>query len=108
MTNRGLAMVSDKPKSPEREVQDRRMARTRRRLADPQVRGQLMVKLKAEYERGRSIRAVATDSGLAFGTTRNLLIEAGVTLRTRSGPRLHPQQPTEEALAQGGHDDRRP
>jgi hypothetical protein len=43
--------------------------------------------LKARYEAGESIRALATTDNLAYGTVRNLLVQAGVTLRSRGGAR---------------------
>lgn len=37
------------------------------------------------YDRGRSIREIAADTGRSFGVVRALLLEAGVTLRPRGG-----------------------
>lgn len=39
------------------------------------------------YEAGSSIRGVAEAYGVAYGTARALLLEAGVRLRSRAGTR---------------------
>jgi len=80
-----------KPRSRKRQRQYRRMAHTRQRLANPQVRDAVAEEAKAAYERGSSIRDIARHHKLAFGTVRTLLIEAGVTLRGRGGPNRAPQ-----------------
>lgn len=41
--------------------------------------------IRREYEAGASIRALSEKHGLAFGTVRNLLVEAGATLRGQGG-----------------------
>ncbi|WP_030672249.1 helix-turn-helix domain-containing protein [Streptomyces sp. NRRL B-1347] len=41
--------------------------------------------LRVTYEAGASIRSLAARSGLAYGTVRKLLLEAGTTLRGRGG-----------------------
>jgi transcriptional regulator with XRE-family HTH domain len=41
--------------------------------------------LRLKYEAGMSIRDLAVASGVAWGTARTLLIEAGTTLRPRGG-----------------------
>jgi hypothetical protein len=64
----------------------RRIARTKKRLSDEDARQSLREELKAAYEAGASIRDLATSQKLAFGTVRTLLLEAGVTLRSRGGP----------------------
>jgi transcriptional regulator with XRE-family HTH domain len=47
------------------------------------VRGGMTI--RREYEAGASIRALSARHGLAFGTVRNLLVEAGATLRGQGG-----------------------
>lgn len=47
------------------------------------VRGGMTI--RREYEAGASIRALSEKHGLAFGTVRNLLVEAGATLRGQGG-----------------------
>ncbi|MCD2197622.1 helix-turn-helix domain-containing protein [Actinomycetospora endophytica] len=42
--------------------------------------------LAAHYENGATIRGLADASGYSFGRVRELLLEAGVTLRRRGGP----------------------
>jgi hypothetical protein len=64
----------------------RRMIRTRRRLANEENRTALSAELKVAYEAGASIRDLAAEHRLAFGTVRTLLLEAGVVLRVRGGP----------------------
>lgn len=64
----------------------RRVIRTRRRLADEATRTTLSAELKVAYEAGESIRELAAEHRLAYGTTRTLLLEAGVVLQTRGGP----------------------
>ncbi|MPZ81913.1 MAG: transcriptional regulator [Actinophytocola sp.] len=46
--------------------------------------------------RGSSIRELAEAHKLAFGTVRTLLIETGVTLRSRGGPNRAQQKPRQE------------
>ena len=84
------------------------MARTRRRLADPLVRKKFQALVKARHERGTSIRATAEEHHLSYGTTRRLLIEAGVTLGSRRGLNRAPQGPPQEPPAHNGHYDRNP
>jgi len=48
-------------------------------------RSQLRVKFARRYQKGESIRGLATASGMAYGTARNLLLESGVVLRGRGG-----------------------
>ncbi|WP_284576658.1 helix-turn-helix domain-containing protein [Streptomyces sp. 2P-4] len=54
----------------------------------PRRRGQEREKLRSDlakgYDSGASIRMLADDYELSFGLTRTLLLEAGVTLRTRA------------------------
>ncbi|WP_019548532.1 helix-turn-helix domain-containing protein [Streptomyces sulphureus] len=40
-----------------------------------------------QYEAGASIRDLIAEHGLSYGLTRTLLLEAGVTLRSRRGGR---------------------
>lgn len=47
----------------------------------PQERARLLRWLAQNYERGATIRSLATRTGYSFGTTRSFLLEAGVTLR---------------------------
>jgi transposase-like protein len=51
------------------------------RIIRSEVRDQLVLQLVAGYLRGYSIRRLARAYGLSFGTTRNLLLEGGATLR---------------------------
>lgn len=46
--------------------------------------------LKAKYEAGTSIRALADETNLSYGLVHSMLSEAGVTLRGRSGHRKKP------------------
>ncbi|PSK52409.1 hypothetical protein B0E38_04735 [Streptomyces sp. 111WW2] len=43
--------------------------------------------LARDYRAGASIRAVAAEHRLSYGTARTLLLEEGVRLRTRVGTR---------------------
>lgn len=72
----------------------RRIARTKKRLRDEDTRQVLREQLKAAYQAGASIRDLARSNRLAFGTVRTLLLEAGVTLRSRGGPN-HMRRDTE-------------
>ncbi|MDX2919684.1 helix-turn-helix domain-containing protein [Streptomyces sp. NE06-03C] len=47
-------------------------------------REKLRMSLAKQYDGGLSIRKVAGPAGLSYGLTRTLLLEAGVTLRTRA------------------------
>lgn len=57
----------------------------------PHLKGDKREKAKSRaaelYATGCSIRAVAADLGRSYGFTHALLLEAGVTLRTRGGGR---------------------
>ena len=46
-----------------------------------------MANVADQYGAGVSIRELAKAAGLSFGLTRALLLEAGVKLRARGGPR---------------------
>ena len=48
-------------------------------------RAALAVTLKEQYERGVSIRALVAATGRSFGFIHALLVESGVTLRSRGG-----------------------
>lgn len=56
-----------------------------------QLRGDARTKVAADfaalYRQGDSIRAIVARSGRSYGTVRDLLLEAGVKLRTRAGTR---------------------
>lgn len=60
-------------------------ARRARRLARQTDRMALAEELATEYGQGSSIRQVAEGHRLTYGTTRNLLADAGVTFRRRGG-----------------------
>ncbi|MFE4329693.1 helix-turn-helix domain-containing protein [Streptomyces sp. NPDC056831] len=57
----------------------------------PRLKGKARAKkgrdLATKYEAGSSIRALAEWADLSYGTTRVLLLEAGVKLRGRGGKR---------------------
>ncbi|NED97514.1 hypothetical protein G1H11_19640 [Phytoactinopolyspora alkaliphila] len=64
------------------------------RVADKLVKGarisggqrdQLSTDLKKQYESGRSIRELASETGRSYGFVHRLLSESGVTLRGRGG-----------------------
>ena len=48
-------------------------------------RDELGGQLKTRYDAGESIRDIADDLNRSFGFVRNVLVEAGVTLRGRGG-----------------------
>jgi hypothetical protein len=50
-------------------------------------RERLMADLRARYESGASIRALARQTGRSYGFVHGLLQEAGVALRRRGAPR---------------------
>jgi transposase len=56
-----------------------------------QVRGaerrELTERVVREYEKGQSIRDIASTIGRSYGFVHRLLTEGGVTLRTRGGAR---------------------
>jgi len=56
-----------------------------------QISGAERERLSAEmarlYEGGADIRAIAVATGRGYGTTRRMLLEAGVALRSRGGAR---------------------
>lgn len=55
-----------------------------KRLTGPE-RASMAALLAKEYEAGESIRQLAVKHGTSIGRTRNLLVEAGVSFRTRGG-----------------------
>jgi hypothetical protein len=57
---------------------------TSKRLQGPE-RAKIAALLAKEYEAGASIRQLATAHGTSIGRARNLLVEAGVSFRTRGG-----------------------
>lgn len=56
----------------------------RPRLAGPE-RARKAARLRKEYEKGRSVRRIAEDADLSYGTTYTLLQEAGTVMRDRQG-----------------------
>lgn len=56
-----------------------------RRLAPGPDRDKLAAGLKAKYEGGKSIRALAEETGRSYGGVHRLLEDAGVTFRSRGG-----------------------
>ncbi|GAB2756293.1 helix-turn-helix domain-containing protein [Streptomyces bullii] len=49
------------------------------------ARKRLAETMKEQYQRGRSIRAIAEDHGRSYGFVHRVLTEAGVSLRSRGG-----------------------
>lgn len=47
----------------------------------------LSKQLAREYKGGLSIREVADQNGISYGKTRSLLVESGVKIRPRGGPK---------------------
>lgn len=56
-----------------------------RKLLPRRERDKLAAALKARYEAGASIRALAEDTGRSYGGVHRLLAGAGVAFRSRSG-----------------------
>ncbi|WP_370270845.1 helix-turn-helix domain-containing protein [Streptomyces sp. V4I8] len=56
-----------------------------RRLTPGPDRDKLAADLKAKYEGGQSIRALAEETGRSYGGVHRLLQDAGVTFRSRGG-----------------------
>ncbi len=48
-------------------------------------RTDLVKQLVKRYERGESIRSIATDIGRSYGFVHGVLVESGATLRGRGG-----------------------
>lgn len=57
----------------------------RKRITDPADRLRIATDLKAKYEQGASIRALAKATERSYGWVHRLLEESGVTLRGRGG-----------------------
>lgn len=49
------------------------------------ARDKLAADLKKKYDQGRSIRALAEETGRSYGFVHRMLSETGVTLRGRGG-----------------------
>ncbi|MCZ4102222.1 transcriptional regulator [Streptomyces sp. So13.3] len=60
------------------------------------AREKVTTQLATDYENGASIRTLATLTGHSYGFIHRVLVDAGVTLRSRGGPnnRSRPGQPT--------------
>ncbi|MDJ0344187.1 helix-turn-helix domain-containing protein [Streptomyces sp. H10-C2] len=56
-----------------------------RRLLPGPERDEVVAGLKAQYEAGTSIRALAQSSGRSYGGVHRLLADAGVVFRSRGG-----------------------
>ncbi|MFD4335865.1 helix-turn-helix domain-containing protein [Streptomyces anulatus] len=56
-----------------------------RRLLPGPERDKVAAELKARYDAGASIRALAEDTGRSYGGVHRLLADAGVTFRSRGG-----------------------
>lgn len=50
-----------------------------------EAREKLRADLRKKYEKGSSIRTLARQTELAYGTVHNLLTESGVNMRGRGG-----------------------
>jgi hypothetical protein len=50
------------------------------------TRDKLAVDLRKKYDSGKSIRALADESGRSYGFVHRILSESGTTLRGRGGP----------------------
>ena len=51
-----------------------------------ELRAELAPDLKAQYEQGATIRALAETTGRSYGFIRDVLTEAGIALRGRGRP----------------------
>lgn len=51
-----------------------------------QARESLTADLRTQYEKGASIRDLATQTGRSYGFVHRLLVESEVALRGRGGP----------------------
>jgi transposase len=61
-----------------------------RRLPPGPQRTQLATELKTQYDQGKSIRALAKETGRSYSNIHTLLEEAGTTFRPQGGtPRPH-------------------
>jgi hypothetical protein len=54
-----------------------------------QAREKLAADLKREYEKGKTIRALAESTGRSYGFVHRLLSEAGAEFRDRGGDRRY-------------------
>ncbi|MYW00220.1 transcriptional regulator [Streptomyces sp. SID3343] len=52
-----------------------------------EARRQMALAMRAMYEAGASIRAVAASTGRSYGSVSRMLAEVGTTMRTRGGAR---------------------
>ncbi|NJP80765.1 helix-turn-helix domain-containing protein [Streptomyces telluris] len=55
---------------------------------DADQRRRIGAELRALYEDGASIRDLTRSTGRSYGFVHRVLLEAGVTLRGRGGPRV--------------------
>lgn len=53
-----------------------------RHLRGP-VRAQMQARLRARYEQGATIRDLCAETGRSYGAIRDLLLQAGTTMRPR-------------------------
>ncbi|GAA3597951.1 helix-turn-helix domain-containing protein [Streptomyces osmaniensis] len=56
-----------------------------RRLVSGPERNRVAAELKARYEAGASIRALAKEAGRSYSGVHHLLADAGVAFRSRGG-----------------------
>ncbi|MFJ2477729.1 helix-turn-helix domain-containing protein [Streptomyces sp. NPDC087659] len=56
-----------------------------RRLGSGPERDEVAAELKSKYEAGKSIRALAGETGRSYGSVYRLLEDAGVAFRARGG-----------------------
>ncbi|MFI9082211.1 helix-turn-helix domain-containing protein [Streptomyces sioyaensis] len=56
-----------------------------RKLMPGPERDRIAAELKAKYEAGASIRALAEETGRSYGGVHRLLADAGITFRSRGG-----------------------
>jgi len=56
-------------------------------------RRELAAELRAGYEAGLPVRALAAGTGRSYGWVHQILAESGVAFRSRGGPRRHPPAP---------------
>lgn len=61
-------------------------------------RARKAARLRKEYEKGRSVRRIAEEADLSYGTAYTLLQEAGTVMRDRQG-RLPGEVPAGKAAA---------
>lgn len=60
-------------------------ALTKGRRITGDERGTISDQLRRQYEKGSSIRAIAAETGRSYGFVHRVLLESGVTLRSRGG-----------------------